>query len=66
MEMWDSARMAKKRGQLFSMKLLLGPYPLDCPPGLSLYEVESLAAEAILIARKKRKKRLKAIKTKTP
>jgi hypothetical protein len=56
--------MAKKSPrQPFSTKLL-GPYPLDCAPGLSLYEVESLAAEAILAARKKRKKRLKAIKTK--
>jgi hypothetical protein len=53
--------MAKKPGQPFSTKL--GPYPLDCPPGLSLYEVESLAAEAILAARKKRKKP-KTIKTK--
>jgi len=54
--------MAKKPDKPFSTRL--GPYPLDCPPGLSLYEVESLAAEAILAARRKRKKRFKAIKTK--
>ena len=42
----------------------LGPYPLDLN-GMSLYEMESLSAEATLAARKKRKKRSKTIKTKT-
>jgi hypothetical protein len=51
----------KKTGLPVSAKLR--PYPLDLN-GMSLYEFEGLEAEAILAARKKRKRRLRAIKTK--
>ena len=54
-------RMANKKTSLH-LSIKLGHYPLDLN-GMSLYEFESLAAEAILAARKKRKK-LKTIRTK--
>ena len=62
--MRDTVCMAKKKTRQPLSAKCLGTSCLDCPDNMSLYEGESLAAEAILAARKKKKKRPKALQGK--